>query len=305
MPRHHLHPPGARIADYVSQITTKKPAKSGCFAVPTAGIEPSGYLPNESRRARSPAVRPPSKVRRLSLDGAQDALLPTCRRGGRGRRPCTEPGLSAHPARRAGNRPVVQVVRQTDAQACGSRFDTELDVYTGPSLLELEEVYWRADGRGDAWRADFKAAAGIVYRSRLGRLTEGTRACSRSAGAATPERTSTHGSMLLFDQGGPALVPRPGRELLGPLRCLNGLQGPALPVLGRGRPYGVGLRSPGRSRQVARHGGAGPCSPGRMSHLASLGARAVSDHAPGRATGLRRGPLRPQERGPAIIARFG
>jgi hypothetical protein len=29
----------------------------------------------------------------------------------------------------------------------GSRFDTELDVYAGPSLLELEEVYWRADGR--------------------------------------------------------------------------------------------------------------------------------------------------------------
>jgi hypothetical protein len=68
------------LPDYVSQITTKKPAKSGSFAVTPAAIEPYGYLPNESRRARSPAERPPSKSPpALSLDGAQDVLLPTCR----------------------------------------------------------------------------------------------------------------------------------------------------------------------------------------------------------------------------------
>jgi hypothetical protein len=40
-----------------------------------------GIYQRESRRARSPAVRPPSKVRRLSLDDAQDAFLPARARG--------------------------------------------------------------------------------------------------------------------------------------------------------------------------------------------------------------------------------
>jgi hypothetical protein len=49
---------------------------------------------------------------------------------------------------------------------CRARFDVELDVYTGPSLLELERVYLDDDGcaRERAFRADFKAAAGTVYR---------------------------------------------------------------------------------------------------------------------------------------------
>ena len=50
-------------------------------------------------------------------------------------------------------------------QTCGARFDTELGVYTGPSLLGLERVY-SYDGacaRGRASGADFRAAAGTVY----------------------------------------------------------------------------------------------------------------------------------------------
>ena len=86
-------------------------------------------------------------------------------------------------------------------QTCGARFDTELDVYTGPTLLGLEQVY-SYDGacaRGRASGADFKAAAGTVYWIAV--------AGFKGEGAFTlrwgryPERTSTHGSCFFSTKG--------------------------------------------------------------------------------------------------------
>jgi hypothetical protein len=86
-------------------------------------------------------------------------------------------------------------------RTCGARFDTELEVYTGPSLLGLERVYSH-DGacvRGRASGADFNAAAGTVYRIAVGGF--------RGEGEFTlrwgryPERTSTHGSCFFSTKG--------------------------------------------------------------------------------------------------------
>jgi hypothetical protein len=86
---------------------------------------------------------------------------------------------------------------------CGSRFDTELDVYTGPSLLELEEVYLRADAcaRGDAWHADFEAAAGTVYRIAVGAAYRGNKGPFTLRWGRYPERTSARGSCFFSTKG--------------------------------------------------------------------------------------------------------
>jgi hypothetical protein len=55
----------------------KSPQRASLSPSHPAGIEPYGYLPNE--RVGGPARQPEgrqAKVRRLSLDGAQDAFLP-------------------------------------------------------------------------------------------------------------------------------------------------------------------------------------------------------------------------------------
>jgi hypothetical protein len=86
-------------------------------------------------------------------------------------------------------------------QTCGARFDTELEVYTGTSLLGLERVY-SLDGacaRGRASGADFKAEAGTVYLIAVGGF--------RGEGEFTLrwgrflERTSTHGSCFFSTKG--------------------------------------------------------------------------------------------------------
>jgi hypothetical protein len=86
-------------------------------------------------------------------------------------------------------------------QTCGARFDTELGVYTGPSLLGLERVY-SYDGacaRGRASGADFRAAAGTVYSIAV--------AGFKGAGEFTlrwgryPERTSKYGSCFFSTKG--------------------------------------------------------------------------------------------------------
>jgi hypothetical protein len=86
---------------------------------------------------------------------------------------------------------------------CGSRFDTELDVYTGPSLLELQEVYLRADAcaRGDAWHADFEAAAGTVYRIAVGAAYRGNKGPFTLRWGRYPERTSARGSCFFSTKG--------------------------------------------------------------------------------------------------------